>query len=84
MVKYQNSYLSVSGNTISISSIFRVVDEYCLHDNMTNFKITTIYPNTREKARVIICEKLYESFDHIQYHTDMSTLYSSVIACNKY
>ena len=84
MVKYQHGNLSVSWNTMSIIFLFRVVDEYCIYDTMTNSIITTTSPIIQKKGKVIICEKLYESFDHIQYHKDINSLYSSVIVCNKY
>ena len=83
MGKYQHDNLSVSGNTMSIEFVFRVVDEYCLYDTMQNPIITTISPSIKEKGKVIIYEKLYESFDNFQYHKDISSLYSSVIVCNK-
>ena len=74
MVKYQHGNLSVSGNTMNIEFAFRVVDEYCLYDSMKNSMITTTCSSIIEKSKITIREKLYESFDHIQYHKDISSL----------
>ena len=67
-----------------IPFIFRVVDEYCLCGTTTSSMISTPCLSMKKKRKVIIREKLYESFDHIQYRKDIGSLYSSVIKCNKY
>ena len=83
MAKYQHGDLSVSGNIRSIACVFRVVDEYCLYDSKTYSMITTTCSSIKETSKVIIREKLYESFDHIQYHKDIIFLYSSIITCKQ-
>ena len=57
MVKYQYGSLSLSGNTMSIAFILRVVDEYYLYNTMTNLMIPTTSPSIKEKSKVIIREK---------------------------
>ena len=51
---------------------------------MTNSMITATSLSVKEKGKVIIREKIHESFANIQYHKDISSLYASVITCNIY
>ena len=51
MVKHQHCNFSVYRNTMSIASVFRVVDEYFIYDNSKKLMITTTSPSIKEKEK---------------------------------
>ena len=85
IVKYQHGNVSVVGHSMSFAFVFRVVDEYCDYNPLTNAMITpTTVLNEKEMKNKIIINQLYKSFDMIEYHIKMQKLYNDTLKITKF
>jgi hypothetical protein len=80
LIKYQHGNVSVMGHSMSIALVFRVVDEFCDYDSLTNRMITEKYmTKTKLSKNKHSINDLYESFDFREYNHKMISLYKDTI-----
>ena len=82
---YQHGDIHISGDSMSMSLVYRVVDEYYYYNVLTNVMINQNISHELCEEELLYQKKrlsLYQNFDKITYHALMLKLFNSVILRN--